>query len=265
LIWLWLLVGFVVIYLLSAGGGGTRPRDGSGGVARGGGGSRDAGSGGATAGRAGPSKGYRPKPGSPRSNPAGIVFGTENAGADAKTASEQVTDFVTGAAFWTAASTYQCRECLAFYGLESFELLRAENGGRCASCRSTNLRVLGERRSQDAPRATQPSGRAAEPGSATLSNYRSFEGQVVTFCARVVKVKESRRGGDFAVMFEDKAWNLGFKLMFFKNVLTALGGASYARGLQGATITVRGLIVNHRDFGYEIIINDRGMVLRVDR
>jgi len=66
-------------------------------------------------------------------------------------------------------------------------------------------------------------------------------------------------------MFEDKSWKEGFKLVFFKGTLIALGGPAYVRSLRGATITVRGLIVNHQKFGYEIIVNDRGMVLRVDR
>jgi hypothetical protein len=181
------------------------------------------------------------------------------------TLGEQVTDFVTGAALRTSASTYQCLNCLAYYSSESFDLLRAENGGRCASCRSVDLRAMGGRSPQQPQRPVPPSARATGPGVASLATFRSFEGQVVTFTGRVVKVLESRRGGDFAVMFEDKSWKQGFKLVFFKGALGALGGPAYVRGLRGATITIRGLIVNHQQFGYEIIVNDRGMVLRVDR
>jgi hypothetical protein len=67
------------------------------------------------------------------------------------------------------------------------------------------------------------------------------------------------------VMFEDKSWKHGFKLVFFKGALSAVGGPAYVRDLRGASITVRGLIVNHSQFGYEIIVNDRRMVLRVDQ
>ncbi len=106
---------------------------------------------------------------------------------------------------------------------------------------------------------------SAGPGAATLSNYRQYEGQVVTFTGLVVKVRESKRGGDFAVMFEDKRWNAAFKLMMFKRALTSLGGPEFARQLEGATMTVRGLLVNHSAYGYEIIVHDRLMILKVER
>jgi hypothetical protein len=262
--WLWLVAIGVALYLIFKGGGGSSsssssraPSQGNSSV-RGTGGSND------FAGRSSPSsKGYRPK--NLGTSPSGISFGTESASTGLKNLGEQVTDFVTGASFGTSASTYQCVDCLAFYGLESYDLLRTENGGRCASCRSVNLRVLGAGDRQAAQRTVPPSTRATGPGAATLANYRSHEGQVATFTGRVIKILESRRGGDFAVMFEDKSWKQGFKLVFFKGALNALGGDNYVRSLPGATITVRGLIVNHGQFGYEIIVNDRGMVLRIDR
>ncbi|HOW47950.1 MAG TPA: hypothetical protein PLB26_09870 [Rubrivivax sp.] len=261
MVWFWIVAIGVVLYLMFKGGGGSSSsassRNSSSGTGATGVGS-DA------VGRGSPSgKGYRPK--SAGGSSSGISFGSAGASAAPTKLGEQVTDFVTGAALRTSASTYQCSDCLAYYSPESFDLLRSENGGRCASCRSVNLRALGGQRPQGTQRAVPPSARAAGPGAATLSNFRSFEGQVVTFTGRVIKVLESRRGGDFAVMFEDKSWKHGFKLVFFKGALSAVGGPAYVRNLRGTTISVRGLIVNHSQFGYEIIVNDRRMVLRVDQ
>lgn len=262
--WFWIVVIGVVLYLMFKGGGGGSSSTSSGNAASGTSGARGAGVGGDSVGPRTPSgKGYRPR--SAGGSSSGIDFGSAGASAALVKLGEQVTDFVTGAALKTSASTYQCVDCLAYYSPESFDLLRSENGGRCASCRSVNLRTLGGKQTKEPQRTVPPSARAAGPGAATLTNFRSFEGQVVTFTGRVVKVLESRRGGDFAVMFEGKSWKQGFKLVFFKGALTALGGPAYVRGLRGATITVRGLVVNHSQFGYEIIVNDRGMVLRLDQ
>jgi hypothetical protein len=261
--WFWIVAIGVVLYFIFKGGGGgsssSGSRTSSSGTSAGG-----APAGGGVAGRASPTgKGYRPR--SAGASSSGISFGSAAVGAASAKLGEQVTDFVTGATLRTSASTYQCSDCLAYYSPESFDLLRSENGGRCASCRSVNLRALGGQRSQEPQRTAPPSARAAGPGAATLANFRNFEGQVVTFTGRVVKVLESRRGGDFAVMFEDKSWKHGFKLVFFKGALSAVGGPTYVRGLRGATITVRGLIVNHSQFGYEIIVNDGRMVLKVEQ
>lgn len=210
------------------------------------------------------SRGYRPT--SAGAGSSGISFGTEErAPSVLAKLGEQVTDFVTGAPLKTSPSTYQCLDCLAFYSPESFDLLRTENSGRCASCRSTNLRVLGGQSPRQAAKGTSNRGRETNPGLATLTNFREFEGQVVTFSGQVVKVLESRRGGDFAVMFENKTWKQGFKLVFFKSALRDLGGADFVKNLAGSMITVRGLVVNHQQFGYEIIVNDRAMVLGVER
>lgn len=262
--WFWIVVIGVVLYLMFKGGGGGSASSSSNSSSAGISSAVATRAGSDAVGRGAPSgKGYRPS--SPGNNSSGISFGSVSTGKAPPKFGEQVTDFVTGAALITSEATYQCGECLAYYAPASFELLRSENGGRCASCRSVNLRALGELRPRETQRTESASTRAAGPGVATLTNFRSFEGQIVTFTGRVVKVLESRRGGDFAVMFEDKSWKHGFKLVFFKGALSAVGGPENVRNLRGATITVRGLIVNHNQFGYEIIVNDRRMVLRIDK
>lgn len=263
--WFWIIAIVVVLYFVLKGGGGSSSSGSRGSPPGGPGSGRSPSVGGASGQPSSGTKGYKPRP--PSTKSSGISFGSEAARSTSAGLGEQVTDFLTGASLQTSASTYQCGECFAFYSPESYELLRTENGGRCASCRTANLRTLGLRDGGSAarPRTVPPTGHAAGPGVATLTNYRSFEGQVVTFTGRVVKVRESRRGGDFAVMFEDKRWNSAFKLMMFKSALNYLGGSTYAQQLEGATVTVRGLLVNHPKFGYQMILNDRRMVLRVER
>lgn len=221
-----------------------------------------------TSGSSGASTSTAPKGYQPRQTTGGVTgvrFDVRGEHGTRSTLGELVTDFVTGATLRTSPSTYQCSSCLAFYSTESFDLLRIENNGRCASCRSATLRQLGSSERQRPPPTASPSERATGPKVATLSNYRDLEGQVVTFSGRVIKILESQRGGDFAVMFEDKSWKRGFKLVFFQNAHEALGGSAYVKGLRGATIEVRGLIINHPKFGYEIIVNNRTMILGVGR
>jgi len=95
----------------------------------------------------------------------------------------------------------------------------------------------------------------------TLQNYKNHVGRVVTFEGVVTKVNESRRGNDFAVMFENKSWKYGFKLVFFRGAVKKVGGKPYITGLQGQRIRVRGLIINHERYGYEIIVSEKSMIL----
>jgi hypothetical protein len=64
-------------------------------------------------------------------------------------------------------------------------------------------------------------------------------------------------------MFENAAWTRGLKLVFFKGSVRAVGGPEYINGLDGRTVRVRGLLINHARFGPEIIISERGMILGV--
>ncbi|MBW7936918.1 MAG: hypothetical protein H3C71_07240, partial [Flavobacteriales bacterium] len=91
------------------------------------------------------------------------------------------------------------------------------------------------------------------------------EGSVVTFEGRVHQVNESRRGNDFAVMFEDKSWVKGFKLVFFRDGARKVGGSSYINSLAGRKVKIRGLVVKHPKFGYEIIISEKSMILSVEQ
>ena len=52
-------------------------------------------------------------------------------------------------------------------------------------------------------------------------------------------------------------------MVVFRNATTQVGGPAFLLGLAGKQIRVRGLIVKHPRFGYEIIVNDRAMILEV--
>lgn len=134
-------------------------------------------------------------------------------------------------------------------------MLREENAGRCVACGST---AIVSRGTQDA--STQR-GRDYDPNTVTLANFRSHFDRVVTFEGIVRAVRVSRRGKDYAVMFENASWSKGLKLVFFRRSIDAAGGVDFIKSLSGRRVRVRGLLTNHRFFGPEIIISERGMIL----
>lgn len=165
-------------------------------------------------------------------------------------------DALTGAALDIGRGLYQCTTCKVFYHNDSIELLRAENSGRCVSCQSATLVAFSYG-------AKPAGGKDFTPSIVTLADYHKHVGSVVTFEGFVPLVRESSRGNDFAVMFENKSWKNGFKLVFFRGAVRAVGGRPYINSLQGKTVRVRGLLKNHATFGYEIIVSEPGMILSV--
>jgi hypothetical protein len=197
---------------------------------------------------------YRP------ARPAGsssIKFGEIGSGSTAAPRDlKGLHDAFTGEALNEKRGLYQCGACKVFYHTESFDLIRAENGSRCVACQAAAIHPVGAQ-------ARPTDGRDYTPSLVTLGNFRSHFGQVVTFEGRVVEVRTSRRGSDFAVMFERKKWAEGFKLVFFRGSIRNSGGPQFILGMKGRTIRVRGLLINHNRWGPEIIINDRSMILSV--
>lgn len=163
-------------------------------------------------------------------------------------------DAFTGAPLDKKLGLHQCQNCKVFYHSESVTVLLEVNAGQCVACQSTQIQSVNVGQEQK-------SGRDYTPDVITLSNYKDHVGSVVTFEAKVVEVKESRRGNDFAVMFERKSWTRGFKLVFFRSAVRKVGGKPYISSLSGKTVRVRGLVVNHPQFGYEIIVSEKSMVL----
>ena len=201
---------------------------------------------------------YRPKNKTSRSK-SSIRFGQATNISSSINGNIDLTDLhdaFTGAALRPELGLYRCGSCTVFYHLESYNLLREENGSRCVSCQKPNIVLF------DVTKETR-TGKDYNPDIVTLDNYRDYEGSVVTFEGFVHKVNESRRGSDFAVMFENTSWVRGFKLVFFRDAVRKVGGPEYIRSLRGKTIKVRGLLINHKRFGYEIIISEDSMIVGV--
>jgi hypothetical protein len=166
-------------------------------------------------------------------------------------------DAFTGAPLEIRLGLHQCNTCKVYYHTESVAVLREENASRCVACGVATIVALNE------GQARKSRGRDHSPDVVTLANFRNHFDRVVTFEGRVRSIKVSRRGADYAVMFENAAWTRGLKLVFFKGSVRAVGGPEYINGLDGRTVRVRGLLINHARFGPEIIISERGMILGV--
>lgn len=164
-------------------------------------------------------------------------------------------DAFTGAPLNRRLGLAQCSNCLVYYHAESVDIIRSENGGRCVACGQPAIR--------SSSATEERSGRDHQPDVVTLHNYNQHIGRVVTFAGRVVAVKRSRRGSDYAVMFEQASWTRGFKLVFFRGSVAKVGGEAFVNSLAGKHVTVRGLLIRHERFGPEIVISERSMILSV--
>ena len=196
---------------------------------------------------------FRPKP----QNPQGRNVITFRSTASVVTQTndldlKDLVDALTGLSLHTNTSLYQCRRCKVYYQEPSYDVIRTQNGGRCVSCSQSELViVIGQHGHR---------GQNASVNAITLANYRDHVGRVITFEGYVHNVLTSRRGTDYAVMFENASWKMGFKMIAFSKSVDNMGGSRFLYGLAGRTIRVRGLLIQHDTFGYEIIINDRSMV-----
>ena len=170
---------------------------------------------------------------------------------------EDLHDAFTGQRLSLALGLYQCVSCKVYYHTESYEVLREENSGQCVACSSSSIVAL----TGDTARTSR--GRDSNPDVITLENFRSHVGRVIMFEGHVHNVLRSRRGKDYAVMFENKSWTKGFKLVFFRGAVHKVAGPVYINSLKGKTVRVRGLLINHRTFGYEIIVSEKSMILSV--
>lgn len=203
---------------------------------------------------------YRPRP--PGNRRPNIVFPApprpSNAGVTPpKETLEGLHDAFTGAPLNPLLGLHQCTACKVYYHSSSVGVLRQENASRCVACGSASVVELAVEVAGSRP------GRDFTPDLVTLANFRNHFDRVVTFEGRVHAVRVSRRGSDYAVMFENKPWVRGLKLVFFRGAVRSVGGSAFINGLQGRTVRVRGLLIDHGQFGPEIIISERGMILKV--
>ena len=197
--------------------------------------------------------GYRPRNKPPRKT---IDFGTSpspspSSGTIKTEDLKDLKDAFTGAPLNPKLGLYKCNNCQVYYHKESYLILKSENNSKCMACGSSNIIAVIE---------VNTGARNARPDSVTLYNYKQNIGRVITFEGKVSVVRESRRGSDFAVMFENKSWTKGFKMVFFRGSIAKCGGERYIKSLSGKNIQVRGLLVNHERFGYEIIVSNPNQI-----
>ncbi len=168
---------------------------------------------------------------------------------------KDLVDALTGVPLTLDAGLCQCSNCKVFYQAASFKVIQSENGGRCVSCQHSNvIHIVGHGKQR---------GRNADVDIITLNNFKGHIGHVITFEGVVHKILQSRRGTDYAVMFENRSWTQGFKMVAFGGNVDQIGGRNFIYSLAGHTVQVRGLLVKHHTFGYEIIVSDRRMILSV--
>ncbi|MCG3201203.1 MAG: hypothetical protein NFCOHLIN_01069 [Gammaproteobacteria bacterium] len=204
---------------------------------------------------------YRP---SPRAATRPIRFtsgGANRTGASARNAADLsgINDAFTGRRLDLSQPVYECVGCHVFYQAASVEVLREANSSRCMVCGSTQIAEHGKGKGQERAEA-----RNYTPNAVALNNYREHIGQVITFTGYVYDVKQSRRGLDYAVMFERASWTKGLKMVAFRGGVRKLGGAATLKSYAGKTLTIRGLLIQDPIFGPEIIVDDPAMVIRVD-
>ena len=192
---------------------------------------------------------YRPRSTAPK---ARIAFRDITAGT-AEVSYREIEDLVdalSGAALDPAGGLHRCRHCRVFYNAHSVQVIRAENGGRCVSCLRAGIVAV----------TAAQQGRNAEVKPVTLANFKQFVGRVITFEGLVHAVHISQRGKDYAVMFENRAWVQGFKMVVFRRDVDRVGGRDFILDLENKRVLVRGLLVEHPTFGYEIIVSEPQMI-----
>lgn len=202
---------------------------------------------------------YRPK----KSPSKKISFGeSNNLQTDIKNINEikqedliDLNDAFTGAPLNLKFGLFKCNNCQVYYHKSSYEILISENDRKCMSCGSTDIISVN---------GIKSGARNARADVITLDNYKNHLGRVITFEGHVYSVNESKRGNDFAVMFENKSWTRGFKLVFFSGSISKCGGNQYIKNLSGKNIKVRGLLKHHPKFGYEIVISEKSQILGVN-
>jgi hypothetical protein len=202
---------------------------------------------------------YRPRPAGRVRSPRIFPDSANRMGTGVPTgaAREGLHDAFTGGKLNPALGLFQCTNCKVYYHADSVTVLRAENNGQCVACGTARIVSL------TAKEATASRGRDYSPDVVTLANFRSHFNRVVTFEGAVREVRVSKRGKDYAAMFEQASWSKGLKLVFFRGSVSEVGGPRFIKGLNGKNVRVRGLLINHKIFGPEIIITEQSMILDV--
>ena len=175
---------------------------------------------------------------------------------DGSAAPSDIHDAVTGRVLDPTRELFQCTVCGTHYHAESVDFLNRENGGVCVSCGQAELTPV-------RPGSGAESAPRYEPEVTTVITVRRRVGQVVIFEGRCIEVRSSRSGSTYAALFEHGTWFGSFKAVFLRDAVARVGGPQFIKSLAGRTVRIRGLVQQHELFGYEILVNDRSMILRV--
>ncbi len=197
---------------------------------------------------------YRPEN---RNATTPISFTPSKSGARGASDLKDINDAFTGRRLDLTQAIFECVSCHVFYQAASIAVLREANSSRCMACGSTQIVEHGKGQAH-------AKARNYTPDAVTLKNYRQHIGHVITFTGLVHDVKQSRRGVDYAVMFESASWTKGLKMVAFKGGVRKLGGASMLGSYKGKTLTIRGLLIHDAVFGPEIIVDDPAMIVRIE-
>lgn len=155
---------------------------------------------------------------------------------------------------------YECENCFVIYLEESFDYITLYNNGKCVCCGKKSIKLF-DYFKETKLKIVIPK---FIPEIITLENYKDFVGKSIKFSGTIVKILESKRG-DYALMFEDKPWVEGFKLIIFYPLMKPGKGLEreFLRSLVGKTVKVRGILQKHEIYGYEILIFKRSMILDI--
>jgi hypothetical protein len=64
-------------------------------------------------------------------------------------------------------------------------------------------------------------------------------------------------------MFEPTSWVRGLKMVVFRGDTGKFGGPKFLLSLANQTVRIRGLLIRHETYGYEIIVSDPAMILGI--
>jgi len=183
-------------------------------------------------------------------------------------------DPISGARF-SPGETVWTHSCEAVYKPESYQLLLAENAGRCGCCADPGTWTRATVPAARAPASPPPPPPAPAPAPAPrrtprpppswpttsdgallvgVADARRHFGRVVQLVAPVLEVRRAAKG-TVALLFETGTYTAALKAVIFGRDVARFRGVGLAR-MEGRTVTVRGLLQRHPIFGPQVILSD---------
>ncbi len=163
------------------------------------------------------------------------------------------TDVLSGNILESGQVFYQCSRCFLFYSAESVKRITNSIKFFCTNC--------GEEIELDPDNHDFKNGKNYLPPQVDLVNFMRYVRRVVSFEGQVVEIKWSSENDVLVIKFQDASWSDALKIpVFGEKGISDLGGEDFIFSLQGVKIKVRGLLIQHPRFGYEILTHKRSMI-----